>query len=52
MDNPEVGLNYFDHFVLFQTRKLRNPEKGLSTGGPGWDNSALFKGFTVRLDYQ
>ena len=44
VDNAEVGRNYFDHFALFQTWKLRNPEKGLSTGGPGWDNSALFKG--------
>ncbi|KAL8665434.1 MAG: hypothetical protein Q9168_007706 [Polycauliona sp. 1 TL-2023] len=43
-DNAEVGNNYFDHFALFQIWKLRNPEKGLSTGGPGWDNPAFFKG--------
>ncbi|KAI4263966.1 MAG: hypothetical protein L6R42_000909 [Xanthoria sp. 1 TBL-2021] len=43
-DNAEVGNNYFDHFALFQVWKLRNPEKGLSTGGLGWDDPALFKG--------
>ena len=43
-DNAEDGRNYFDHFALFQAWKLRNPEKGFSTGGPGWDNPAFFKG--------
>ncbi|KAI4219890.1 MAG: hypothetical protein L6R36_008007 [Xanthoria steineri] len=43
-DNAEVGNNYFDHFALFQTWKLCNPEKGFSTGGPGWDEPALSKG--------
>ncbi|KAL8654623.1 MAG: hypothetical protein Q9226_003358 [Calogaya cf. arnoldii] len=43
-ENVEVGNNYFDHFALFQIWKLRNPEKGLSSGGPGWDDPAFFKG--------
>ncbi|KAL6713317.1 hypothetical protein ACLMJK_008782 [Lecanora helva] len=43
-NNQEVGKNYFDHFALFQTWKLRNSEKGLSMGAPQWTEPALFKG--------
>jgi choline dehydrogenase-like flavoprotein len=43
-DNPEVGKNLFDHFALFQIFKLRNPEKGLAMGSPGFSNPAYFKG--------
>ena len=43
-ENCEVGKNYFDHFALFQLWKLRNPEKGLSMGGSGWDHPAFAKG--------
>ena len=44
LNNQEVGRNYFDHFALFQTWKLRDPGKGLSMGTPRWDDPAFHKG--------
>ena len=44
VNNQEVGRNYFDHFELFQTWKLRDPGKGLSMGTPHWDDPAFHKG--------
>ncbi|KAL1980339.1 hypothetical protein VTN96DRAFT_4242 [Rasamsonia emersonii] len=43
-DNPDVGQHLFDHFALFQVFKLRNPEKGLAMGSPGFANPAYLKG--------
>ncbi|KAL8961726.1 MAG: hypothetical protein Q9193_001759 [Seirophora villosa] len=41
-DNPHVGKNYFDHFALFQTWKLRN--QGSSDESQQGDESAYVKG--------
>lgn len=44
-DNPDVGQHLFDHFALFQVFKLRNPERGLAMGSPGFmNNPAYLKG--------
>lgn len=37
MDSPYVGQGLHDHYSIAQFWKLRNPERGLSLGGPGWD---------------
>ena len=43
-ETPEVGKNLFNHFALFQTWELQNPEKGLAMGSPLMANPAYFKG--------
>jgi hypothetical protein len=43
-ETPEVGKNLFNHFALFQTWELQNPEKGFAIGSPLMANPAYFKG--------
>ena len=42
-DSPHVGRNLHDHFCLFLSYKLRDPQAGYALGGGGWDEPALTK---------
>ena len=47
-DSPNVGLNLFDHFALFQVFKLRNAtERGLALGHSSLTDPAFSKGMPV-----
>ena len=46
--SPDVGRNLFDHLVLFQAYKLRNPEQGLSMGHVAWNNPEYLEGFPIE----
>ncbi|KAL3483100.1 alcohol oxidase [Aspergillus germanicus] len=44
VDAPDVGRNLHDHFCVPQWWKLRNPERGLSSGTPLWTSPAYAMG--------
>ena len=47
VESPDVGRNLFDHLVLIQAYKLRNPEHGLAAGHGAWNNPAYLEGHPV-----
>ena len=44
VESPHVGRNFFDHLVLFQNYKLKDPTAGLAVGHARWDRPEYGEG--------